>query len=398
MIDPYRRPLACIQPFTKHKATSVANVDSTIRTVFQTKDQAETTRLSRYLPALLRVLWQAGMTIPESLYFSDYENIHYKARRQQILDKCNPLDRDRVTLEGAFKTYTRFETYFSSTVNRLDPFWDSTLSLMFAAKEGIDFRKMITEGWVILVNLYSGQGFEPLQSRLLGTTIINEIVSALDSLWAHGWKGVYYLYVDEAGRYANRNLAELLAHKRQSGLRLTIAHQYFKQFEDPFVLEAVKNLCKMKVMFNTPNHSDRLEMIKALGYGGEIPPLMASYANANLPKQYAVVAVSKQPPVRVRIPDVPDAKLSKVAEDDFIQKCLSHPWNLPTDKIRQQMNDRFTSTKNTPRAQPREPSNRQTTSSPSVPEGLRKRREEQSVPKGDEEPKDAPTKRQAIKI
>ena len=340
LIDPYRRPLACIQPFTKYKASTVANIDSTIRTVFQTKDQAETTRLNRYLPALLRVLWEAKMTLHESLYFSNFENLYYKAKRTDILNRLHPFDRDRITIEGVFKSYSRFETYFSSTVNRLDPFWDSTLSLMFGADKGIDFRKMITEGWVILVNLYSGLGFEPLQSRVLGTSIINEVIAALDSLWLNHWKGVYYLYVDEAGRYANRNLAELLAHKRQSGLRVAIAHQYFKQFEDPYVLEAIKNLCKLKVMFNTPNHNDRLDMIKALGYGGDIPPLMASYANANLPKQYAVVAVSKQPPVRVKIPNVPDAIVSRAAEADFIQKCLSHEWNFTPKEIREQMNDR----------------------------------------------------------
>jgi len=281
------------------------------------------------------------MTLHESLFFSNFENILYRARREAILDHLEPLDRDRVTLEGVFKNYSRFETYFSSTVNRLDPFWDSTLSLMFGADKGVDFRKMITEGWVILVNLYSGLGFEPLHTRMLGTMIINEIISALDSLWLKGWKGVFYLYVDEAGRYANRNLAELLAHKRQSGLRVTIAHQYFKQFEDPHVLEAIKNLCKLKVMFNTPNPSDRLEMVKALGYGGEIPPAMAQYANQNLPKQYAVVAVSKQPPARVRIPDVPDAKVSKEAEAAFINHCLSHEWNFTKAEIREQMKKRF---------------------------------------------------------
>jgi hypothetical protein len=68
---------------------------------------------------------------------------------------------------------------------------------------------------------------------------------------------------------------------------------------------------------------------------------MASYANSNLPKQYAVVAVSKQPPVRVRIPDVPDAKISKEVEQSFISNCLSHQWNFTPQQIREQMKKRF---------------------------------------------------------
>ncbi|HXQ38412.1 MAG TPA: hypothetical protein VN843_30710, partial [Anaerolineales bacterium] len=184
-------------------------------------------------------------------------------------------------------------------------------------------------------------------------SIINEIIFALDRLKSRGWKGVYYLYVDECGRYANRNLADLLAYKRKSGLRVTLAHQYFKQFEDTVVLDAVKNLCKIKVMFNTPNHADRLEMVKALGYGGDIPPLMASYANSDLPKQYAIIKSAKQAPIRVKIPDVPDAKIN---EKEFINRCLTNQWNFGPAEIRQQMEQRFND--RPPRVHPSPPKER----------------------------------------
>lgn len=95
---------------------------------------------------------------------------------------------------------------------------------------------------------------------------------------------LYYLYVDEAGRYANRNLADLLAHKRKSGLRVTLAHQSFSQFDDKYVLEGIKQYTDIKIMFNTPSYNDRMEMIKALGYGGDIPHEAATFANQNLPK------------------------------------------------------------------------------------------------------------------
>ena len=39
-----------------------------------------------------------------------------------------------------------------------------------------------------------------------------------DRLRTGKWRGVYYLYLDEAGRYANRNLADLLAYKTEKGL------------------------------------------------------------------------------------------------------------------------------------------------------------------------------------
>jgi hypothetical protein len=368
LIDPHtlhtHGKITAIQPFhraSSYKQATVANTMDTVRILFQTKDAAETPKIQRYLPALLNVLWNAELTLHEAIYFTEYHKS--KSRRLEILGQSHSLDRHRMALDEAFGTYARFDKDFASTVRRLEPFFDSTLDLMFGADKGVDFMKMITEGWVILVNLYSGLGFEPIHTRLLGTSIINELIFALDRLRSQGWKGVYYLYIDEAGRYANRNLADLLAYKRKSGLRVTVAHQYFKQFEDPHVLDAVKNLAKIKVMFNTPNHADRLEMVKALGYGGDIPPLMASYANSDLPKQYAIIKSAKQSPVRVKIPDVPDANISKEAEEVFINQCLSQEWNYTPKEIRQQMNDRFTpETVHTPPPPKRASPNRKTVS------------------------------------
>jgi hypothetical protein len=53
---------------------------------------------------------------------------------------------------------------------------------MFGSTKGIDFPTLITEGWIILVNLYAGYGFEAIHTRLLGTAIINEILSSIDRL------------------------------------------------------------------------------------------------------------------------------------------------------------------------------------------------------------------------
>src|SRR6185369_15513687 len=152
--------------------------------------------------------------------------------------------------------------------------------------KGIDFTKMITDGWVILVNLDAEAGVDPLHTRLLGTAVINELLFAMYRLRQRGYNKPYYLYIDEAGQYVNDKLIRILEYKRKAGFRVTLAHQGFWQFPKEKA-DAVKQLCKIKVMFHTPGHSDRLEMIKALGYGGDIPPLLASYANKDIPKQYA---------------------------------------------------------------------------------------------------------------
>ena len=396
LIDPHTERVTAIQLFHyKHKEATVANLMDTARVLFQSKDAAETPKIQRYLSAIINVLHNAKMTLHEALYFSEYKRSAW--RRKWILEQSNEFDRHRLLLEEVFDTYYRFNAEVSSSVRRLEPFFDSRLDLMFSAP-GVDFAKMITEGWVILVNLYTGQRFEPLHSRLLGTTVINEIIFALDRLKAHGWKGIYYLYVDEAGRYANRNLADLLAHKRKSGLRITIAHQYFSQFEDKHILDAVKNLTKIKVMFNTPNHPDRLEMIKALGYGGDIPHEMATYANQNLPKQQAIIKVGKDSPKRIKIPDVPDIDI-KYDVSDF----LNNDWNYSVSEVRQIVNNRFNDRsvpKDTKSPESGKAYDRKTTGSSAVPRGIRQRQDgsqKQGVSKGDEKPQNA-GKRKPIKF
>jgi hypothetical protein len=347
LIDPHllhsHKRLVCLQPFHSektYKTASVANILDTVRILFAAKDAAETPRIQRYMSAILNCLWNAEMTLHEAIYFTDYLNPTYKARRRYILSLSEEMDRHRLALEEVFTTRASFLNEFQSTIRRLEPFFDSTLDLMFGADEGLDFNKLIADKYVVLVNLYAGMGFEPLHTRLLGTTIINETIFALDRLRNRGWKGIFYLYIDEAGRYANRNLADLLAYKRKSGLRVTLAHQYFGQFEDKAILDAVKQLCKNKVMFNTPGYNDRMDMVKSLGYGNDIPPLLAAYANQDLPKQNMVAKIGKVAPRRLRVPDVPDAEVDDKVFEDFIAKTLAEHGTHIQD-IKDQMERRF---------------------------------------------------------
>lgn len=330
LIDPHHKhtyKVVCpINPFSKYKEASVANIMDTIRVLFGTADAAETPRIQRYLPAILSVLWNAKMTLHEALYFTDPL---YAVQREKILSASSELDRHRLELERVFSNATYFRLNFESTINRLQPLFQSTLDLMFGYRDGVKFTDLIAEGWVILVNLYAGFGFEPIHTRLLGTTIINEIIFALDRLANRGWKGVYYLYIDEAGRYANRNLANLLAYKRKSGLRLTVAHQYFKQFEDDYVLDAIMNLCKLKVAFNIPSREDRDKIVRNF-YGGELKDSDVSYELSNLRKQNAVIKVPKKAPMIVRVPDVPDVDINL---GPYIQEIYKNPWYKTPNEI-----------------------------------------------------------------
>lgn len=366
--------------------------------MFDERD-VSTPRANRYISALLRCLLNAELTLAETLYFSDYVNPDYRARRQVIRDKLQDNDRDTITLDWAFSSATRFENYFSSTINRFDPMWLRPLRLMLGGK-GVDFAKMITEGWVILVSLDADDEVEPIHTRLIGNIVINELLAAMTKVirrnkrYGKDYRKPYYIYVDEAGEYVNDRLLRVLEYKGKSNFRVTISHQSFSQFK-PDTAKRVKQMTKTKIMFDTPGMDDRLEMSKSLGYGGKIDPIMASYVNSDLPRQTIIIKKPKQTPVRVKVVDVADPDIPIEQENSFVSKILSYPWNFKPHDLEQQINKR-TLPKNPSRPQSRKPSNRQTTSSTPVPAGLRKRRE-QAVPKGDEKPKDPP-KSKAIKI
>ncbi len=152
---------------------------------------------------------------------------------------------------------------------------------------------MISEGWTVLVNLFPGKFINQEEARLIGVMVISQIIQAADTLFEVDPRGVkkrdFYLYMDEAARFATSQIDTVLSYKRKVGIHLILAHHYFNQFENRKVLNSIKQGARIKVMFNTPSYDDRLEMIKDLGYGGDIPPLLASYANQNLPKQYAII-------------------------------------------------------------------------------------------------------------
>lgn len=327
--------VACIQPLNpQYPKQSVFGVMEAVNNVFGVGKETETPRIRKYLPAVLRLLLKNNLTLYESQIFRRYTD----PKKISILD----FDNDSLTIKDAFRNQYTFENFFSSTVNRFDLFWQEPLSLMLGADTGIDFIKMIREKWIILVNLHSSSSFSEMESSLLGILIVSQIIQAVDILRENNWKGVYYLYMDEAGRYATPQIEPLLTYKRKTGLRLMLAHHYFGQFDNKKgVLNSIKQGARIKVMFNTPSPDDRLEMVRDLGYGGNIPPLLASYANSDLPKQYAIVKKNKESPVRIKAPNAPDiTEISDKQLDEYIKSLESQPWYFSEKEIKNQINAR----------------------------------------------------------
>ncbi len=105
------------------------------------------------------------------------------------------------------------------------------------SKSAFDFRKVMDEGKIVLVNLSKGKLGEE-NSNFLGLVIVPKILIAAMSRQAipEEKRRDFYLYVDEFQNFATPDFATILSEARKYHLNLTVANQFIGQVE-----EEVKN-------------------------------------------------------------------------------------------------------------------------------------------------------------
>ncbi|MEA1929476.1 MAG: type IV secretion system DNA-binding domain-containing protein [Patescibacteria group bacterium] len=103
-------------------------------------------------------------------------------------------------------------------------------------KSSFDFRKVMDERKILIVNLSKGRMGES-NANLLGSMIITKIYLAAMSranIPAPVLRTLpsFYFYVDEFQSFANESFANILSEARKYKLSLTIAHQYIEQMSE----------------------------------------------------------------------------------------------------------------------------------------------------------------------
>lgn len=100
------------------------------------------------------------------------------------------------------------------------------------SKSGFNFRKIMDEGKVLLVNLSKGRTGE-INAKLLGLIFVSKIQMAAMSRAdiAEDQRRDFYLYVDEFQNFITDAFASILSEARKYKLNLIIAHQYLGQLE-----------------------------------------------------------------------------------------------------------------------------------------------------------------------
>jgi hypothetical protein len=117
-------------------------------------------------------------------------------------------------------------------VSKVGRFVENTMmrNIVGQPKSGFNFRRVMDDGKILLVNLSKGRVGE-INAKLLGLILVSKIqmaaLSRADS--AEEDRKDFYLYVDEFQNFITDAFASILSEARKYKLNLIIAHQYLAQ-------------------------------------------------------------------------------------------------------------------------------------------------------------------------
>jgi hypothetical protein len=124
----------------------------------------------------------------------------------------------------------------------------------------IDFRRVMDEGKILLVNLAKGDLTE-INARFLGMILLAKLQGAAMSRTdtARESRRPFYLYVDEFGAVATRFFISLLSEGRKFGISLVLANQFQNQIHDESIRESIFGNVGSIVAFRT-GHDDAVRL------------------------------------------------------------------------------------------------------------------------------------------
>lgn len=119
-------------------------------------------------------------------------------------------------------------------ISKVGRFVENTMmrNIVGQSKSGFNFRQIMDEGKILLVNLSKGRVGE-INAKLLGLILVSKIQMAALSRAdiPEDQRRDFYLYVDEFQNFITDAFASILSEARKYRLNLIIAHQYLGQLE-----------------------------------------------------------------------------------------------------------------------------------------------------------------------
>jgi len=185
--------------------------------------------------------------------------------REMLLSKCtNIIAKDFWEKEaeqaGGEATLANMVPYVTSKFSTFIAN-DYVRPIIAQSKSSLDFRKIMDDGKILLVNLSKGRIGE-LNASLLGMIIVGKLTMAAFSradIADRETRKDFYLYIDEFQNFTTPSISTILSEARKYRLCLTVAHQFIAQLKDPIRDAIFGNVGSMISFRIGPNDAEFLE-------------------------------------------------------------------------------------------------------------------------------------------
>ncbi len=248
----------------------ISGIVQAVLKAWNQEDTDETPRLGRWLGHTAYALAEKNLTLVEVEHFI---NLADGTLREIITsDIENEFVRQEWQMFNKLKQREQLQLV-ESLQNRMVKFLQirRMRQILGQRDHTLDFKKIMDEGYILLVNLSLGKTILEEHARMLGTLLVNEFYSTATQR-EEGAKP-FYFYIDEFGQFVTRDIAKALDQCRKFGLHLILAHQHLGQLkkEDPWVYNSVMTNTKTKVVFGGLTPEDARIMVETM-FMGEFNP------------------------------------------------------------------------------------------------------------------------------
>ena len=231
----------------------------------------ETPRLARWLFNTGYAVVESNLTLLQAKHLVDSKP---NPMRRAIASRIkNPDIRAEWEWIIAQKSQVQDER-LESSFNRLREFvGHEIIRLIFGQqKKTIDFTSVLDDGKILLVNLARQRTMGEDNQHLIGTLLVNELLSAAFAR-KEGERRPFFLCMDEFQHFASKDICEILDGGRKFGLHLILAHQHLSQLreKEPEVYYSTMTNARTKVVFGGMMDEDLLVLASEL-FTGELDP------------------------------------------------------------------------------------------------------------------------------
>lgn len=227
-------------------------------------------RIARWLENIFHVIMASDATLLETIPLINTANSDERRRRLLHFTTSEAVLTDWSQYERS--SLRERQTMMEGASNRLRKFLrNETIRLIFGQqRHTLNFKKIMDEGKILLVNLNGEDKIDRQNMQLIGTLLVNEIFSAsqLRDPRDRNLKP-FYFYIDEFAQFITRDIAYSLEEARKRKLFMILAHQHLAQLkkEDEYLYASVMTNCKNKIIFGGLSVEDSDIMVRELQTG-----------------------------------------------------------------------------------------------------------------------------------